>query len=235
LLPGISHIRFGEILDLDQINAKTAAVIIEVVQGEAGVRTAGKEYFERLREKCDETGALLIFDEIQTGYGRTGKFWAFEHYRVVPDILICAKGMGGGMPIGAFISSPAIMSVLRNDPVLGHITTFGGHPVCAAASLETLKIIREEKLYASVDEKAKLFVKHLKHPKIRGIRHMGLMMAVEFESFEVLKPIIDKAIKMGVLTDWFLNCNCSMRIAPPLVISNKEIKDACQILVDAFG
>jgi putrescine aminotransferase len=235
LLPGIKHIDFAKPEALDQIDSKTACVIIEVVQGEAGVRTAAREYFSLLRQRCNYLGALLIFDEIQTGYGRTGKFWAFEHYQIVPDILVCAKGMGGGMPIGAFISSPEIMKVLRNDPVLGHITTFGGHPVCAAASLETLNIILEERLFDQADKKAQLFKENLNHPQIKSIRNLGLMMAVEFESFEVLKPIIDKAIQLGVLTDWFLNCNNSMRIAPPLIISEEEILEACRIIKEAIN
>jgi putrescine aminotransferase len=234
LLPGISHINFGDITDLDKINKRTAAVVIEVVQGEAGIRTGSKEYFAALKERCIEMGALLICDEIQTGFGRTGKFWSFEHYPFEPDILLCAKGMGGGMPLGAFISSPEIMSVLRSEPVLGHITTFGGHPVCAAASLETLKTIMEERLCESVEDKARLFLKYLKHPRIKEIRHKGLMMAVEFESFDVLKPIIDKALTMGIITDWFLNCDNAMRIAPPLIISNEEISEACQILLEAI-
>ncbi len=234
LLPGINHIHFGNLNDLETINHRTAAVIVEVVQGEAGIRTANKNYFEKLKARCNEQGALLIFDEIQTGFGRTGKFWAFEHYQVSPDILLCAKGMGGGMPLGAFISSFEIMKVLRSNPILGHITTFGGHPVSAAASLETLKIIREERLFEKAEPKAKLFINLLKHPKIKNIRNLGLMMAVEFESFDILKPIIDKALTLGVLTDWFLHCNNSMRIAPPLIISNDEIHRACDIILKSI-
>ncbi len=235
LLPSIAHIQFGVEAELEKIDSQTAAIIIETVQGEAGVRIASKAYFQQLRKRCDETGTLLILDEIQCGFGRTGKFWAFEHYGIVPDILVCAKGMGGGMPLGAFISSAEIMKVLRNNPILGHITTFGGHPVSCAASLATLEIIQEEKLIDSVEEKAKLLLVKLQHPKIKEVRNIGLMMAVEFEDFETLKPMIDKAIENGVITDWFLFCDNSMRIAPPLTITKEEIEIACEILVASFS
>jgi putrescine aminotransferase len=235
LLPGIRHIGYNNPDDLSLISEKTAAVLIETIQGEAGVRIADKAYFKALRARCHETGTLLILDEIQAGFGRTGSFWAFEQYDIIPDIVVSAKGMGGGMPIGAFMASREIMSVLRNNPILGHISTFGGHPVSAAASLATLKIIREEKLYAQANEKAALFCQLLQHPQIKEIRHKGLLMAVEFESFEVLKPIIDCAIQKGLITDWFLYCNNSMRIAPPLTIREDEIRQACSIILEAIG
>lgn len=234
LPPGVSFLSFGETAELNQITRDTAGVIIEPIQGEAGVRVAESGFFQALRKRCTETGALLIFDEIQTGFGRTGKLWAHQHYGISPDILVCAKGMGGGMPIGVFISSSEIMSALRANPILGHITTFGGHPVSAAASLETLKTLREENLIEKADAKAERFIKRLDHPKIKEIRHKGLMMAVEFESFDILKPIIDKALQLGALTDWFLNCNNSMRIAPPLIISDEEIEEACDIIMEAI-
>lgn len=233
LLPGIRHFRFGEAEDLSLISKHTAAVIIETVQGEAGVRIASKAYFQALRKACDESGALLILDEIQSGFGRTGRFWAFEHYEIVPDIVVSAKGMGGGMPIGAFISSKAIMDSLKNNPILGHITTFGGHPVSAAASLATVGVLHNGSLIEEVDKKASLFKKLLVHPKIKGIRNKGLMMAVEFGSFDILKPVIDKAIELGVVTDWFLYCDDAMRIAPPLTITDDEIKEACDIILKA--
>lgn len=235
LLPGIRNIRFGELKDLEFINADTAAIILETVQGEAGVRIAEYGYFQALRKRCNETGTLLILDEIQAGFGRTGTFWAFEQFFIVPDILVCAKGMGGGMPIGAFIANKDVMGVFKNNPLLGHITTFGGHPVSAAASLATINVIREENLLAGVASKANLFKELLCHPKIKSIRHKGLMMAVEFESFEVLKPIIDRAIEKGVITDWFLFCDDAMRIAPPLTISEKEIREACRVILEAIG
>ena len=234
LLPGIKFIRFGNVDDLDHISEKTACFILETIQGEAGVRIADRSYFQAVSKKCAQTGTLLIVDEIQVGFGRTGKFWAFEHYDIVPDIVLTAKGMGGGMPIGAFIAAENIMTVLKNDPILGHITTFGGHPVCAAASLATLELIMEENLMKGVEGKAHLFKRLLVHPKIKGLRQFGLIMALEFESFEVLKPIIDQALELGVLTDWFLYCDSAMRIAPPLVITEHEINEGCQILLEAI-
>lgn len=235
LLPGISHIQYGNDQDLEKITGETAAVILETIQGEAGIRVAEKDYFLALRKKCDETGTLLILDEIQAGFGRTGKFWAFEHYGIVPDILVCAKGMGGGMPIGAFIANKEVMAVFKNNPLLGHITTFGGHPVSAAASLATVQILQKEKLIEQVEAKAELFKSLLIHPKIKSIRNKGLMMAVEFKSFEVLKPIIDRAIESGVITDWFLFCDDSMRIAPPLVITEEQIRESCAVILQAIN
>jgi putrescine aminotransferase len=234
LLPGIKHIVYGSFSDLEKITTDTASVIIETIQGEAGIRVACREYFKALRRRCDITGTLLILDEIQAGFGRTGKFWAFEHFEIVPDLLVCAKGMGGGMPIGAFIANKEVMGVFKNNPLLGHITTFGGHPVSAAASLATIQILLEEKLVEQVEAKSNLFKKLLVHPKIKGFRNKGLMMAVEFESFEVLKPIIDRAIELGVITDWFLFCDDSMRIAPPLVITEEQITEACTVLLKAI-
>lgn len=234
LLPGIKHIFYGSFSDLEKITSETAAVVIETIQGEAGIRIACREYFQALRKRCDETGTLLILDEIQAGFGRTGKFWALEHFEIVPDILVCAKGMGGGMPIGAFIANKEVMGVFKNNPLLGHITTFGGHPVSAAASLATIQILLEEKLIEQVEAKANLFKKLLVHPKINRFRNKGLMMALEFESFEVLKPIIDRAIELGVITDWFLFCDDSMRIAPPLIITEEQIRAACTVILRAI-
>lgn len=239
LLPDVRHIRFGKMEDLELITTKTAAIIIEVISGEAGVRVPDAAYHQALRARCTETGTLLVYDEIQTGFGRTGTFWAFEQFGVAPDILLCAKGMGGGMPIGAFISSKDIMSVFKNNPILGHITTFGGHPVSCASSLATLEVIHSEGLAESAVAKGQLIRDLLQHPSIKGIRGKGLMLAVEFESFEVLKPIIDRAILRakqgtGVITDWFLFCDNSMRIAPPLVITDDQIREACNIILEAI-
>ncbi|MEQ9438922.1 MAG: aspartate aminotransferase family protein [Cyclobacteriaceae bacterium] len=234
LLPGISHIRFNDPEDFALIDERTAAVIVETVQGEAGVRIADAGYFQALRQHCDAVGALLILDEIQAGFGRTGTFWAFEPYGIVPDMVLSAKGMGGGMPIGAFMASQEVMGVLKNNPILGHISTFGGHPVSAAASLATLRVIQDEKLLEQVPAKAELIKANLNHPAIREIRHRGLMMAVAFDSFEVLKPVIDRAIELGVLTDWFLYCDNAMRIAPPLTIQEGELEDACAIILQAI-
>jgi acetylornithine/succinyldiaminopimelate/putrescine aminotransferase len=235
LLPDVRHIRHNDFSDLQLITERTAAVIIETVQGEAGVRLPAQGYLPALRQRCTEVGALLILDEIQCGYGRTGSFWAFEQFGIAPDILVCAKGMGGGMPIGAFISSTEIMSGLKTDPILGHCTTFGGHPVSCAAALATLHIIQDENLVAGVTEKAARFRRQLLHPAIREVRGCGLLLAVEFESFAVLKPIIDYALAHeGILTDWFLFCDNSLRLAPPLIITDEEIDEACAALLRAI-
>ncbi|ARS37840.1 aspartate aminotransferase family protein [Pontibacter actiniarum] len=234
LLPDVRHIRFNHLPDLQDITTRTAAVIIETVQGEAGVRVATDGYLQHLRERCTEVGALLILDEIQNGFGRTGTFWAFEQFGIEPDILLCAKGMGGGMPIGAFIAPQEIMAAFKTDPILGHCTTFGGHPVSCAASLATLQTILEDKLLEGVARKAELFRELLVHPRIKELRQCGLMMAAEFESFEVLKAVIDRAILNGVLTDWFLFCDNSMRIAPPLVITEDEIREACAVILKSI-
>ncbi|TAH24901.1 MAG: aspartate aminotransferase family protein [Cytophagales bacterium] len=234
LLPNTRMIRLNQIEDLDYITKETACIVLETIQGEAGVRIPDTNYINALATKCKSTGTLLILDEIQTGFGRTGKFWAFEHFDIQPDILVCAKGMGGGMPIGAFISSKTIMNSLTENPVLGHITTFGGHPVSCVASLAVIEILREEKLIEQVACKAEKIKQLLHHPKIKSIRNMGLMMAVEFESYQILKPIIDQAIQLGVLTDWFLHCDNAMRIAPPLTITEQEIEEACLFLLNAI-
>lgn len=234
LLPDTHLIHFGSMEDLATIDQDTAAVIIETVQGEAGVRQANTEYFMALSNRCRSVGALLILDEIQCGFGRTGKFWAFEHYGIIPDILLCAKGMGGGMPIGAFISSKAIMHDLTHDPMLGHITTFGGHPVSAAASLATIQVLQNSGLIDEVTDKEKAFLSLLKHSQIKEVRSKGLLMAVEFESFELLDKIIYQLLEDGILSDWFLFCDHSMRIAPPLTITTLEIKMACNKILQAI-
>ena len=234
LLPMVHHVEFGNIDDLDHIDENTAAVVVETIQGEAGVRFSNKDYFHNLRRRCTEKGALLILDEIQCGFGRTGSFWAFEKYGIVPDIVVSAKGMGGGMPIGCFVSNKEVMNNFTFNPVLGHITTFGGHPVSAAASLATINVINNEKLLYGVERKENLFHKLLKHPKIKEVRSVGLMMAVQFEDYNQLKPIIDKAIELGVITDWFLFNDSSMRIAPPLTITESEIEKACKLILEAI-
>lgn len=231
LLPDIRFINFNVIADLDLITERTAAVFMETVQGEAGLRTADKAYFEALRAKCTATGTLLVLDEIQCGFGRTGKMFGFEHYGIAPDILLLAKGIGGGMPIGAFISSTEIMRALATNPILGHLTTFGGHPVSCAAGLATLQTIQKENIVDGVTEKGELFKKLLVHPAIKEVRGKGLMMAIEFENFEINKKIIDACIADGVISDWFLHCSNSMRVAPPLIITNEEIKYACEVIL----
>lgn len=234
LLPMIKHIHYGSYSDIEQITERTACVLIETIQGEAGVRIACSNYFQQLAQRCKEKGALLILDEIQAGFGRTGKLWAFEHFGIVPDILVLAKGMGGGMPIGAFIANREIMQVFMEKPALGHITTFGGHPVCAAAAKATLEVILEENLPEKAEQKADLFLKQLKHPRIKQVRNKGLMIAVEFESVTLVKKIIEKALQKGVITDWFLFCDTAIRIAPPLTITETEITIACQAILQAI-
>ncbi|MES2447949.1 MAG: aspartate aminotransferase family protein [Bacteroidota bacterium] len=231
LLPDVQFIEFNLLADLAKITTKTAAVFIETIQGEAGIRIPDESYLKALRAKCNETGTLLVLDEIQCGFGRTGKMFGFEHFGIVPDILLLAKGIGGGMPIGAFISSEEIMSVFSENPILGHITTFGGHPVSCAAGLATLKTIVDEDLVKDVAAKGELFKNLLKHPAIREVRGKGLMLAAEFESYPILKQIIDGCIEDGIITDWFLHCSNSMRIAPPLIITEDEIRAACEIIL----
>lgn len=230
LLPGIGFLNLNDESQLNLITEKTAAVILETIQGEAGIRVPDKSYFKKLRERCTQTGTLLILDEIQTGFGRTGKLFCFEHYDLVPDILLVAKGMGGGMPIGAFISYKEIMDCLKENPILGHITTFGGHPVSCAAGLASLQFIIENKLYETVQEKEALFRKHLQHPKIKEIRGIGFMLCIQLDSFDHVEKISSLCVKEGLIIDWFLHCETAMRIAPPLTITEDEIIHACNII-----
>jgi acetylornithine/succinyldiaminopimelate/putrescine aminotransferase len=234
LLAGIDFIRFNEPADLQTITEETACVIIETVQGEAGVRVPDKAYMMALRERCTQTGTLLIMDEIQAALGRTGKLFAFEHFDIVPDILLMAKALGGGMPVGAFISSNNIMGALKENPILGHITTFGGHPVCCAAGLAALEVLLIDDLIAKVGAKEPLFRQLLVHPAIREVRGKGLMLAVELKSFAFNKKVIDRCIENGVVVDWFLHCSNSMRIAPPLIITEDEIRKACDVILEAI-
>lgn len=234
LLPDTRRIRYNATEDLQLITERTACVIVETIQGEAGAIVPQNNFLKQLRDRCDETGALLVADEIQCGFGRTGRLFAFEHYHFIPDILCLAKGMGGGMPIGAFVSSKKIMSSFTNNPVLGHITTFGGHPVCCAAALAAFNVLLEEKLAESVQEKEALFRSLLIHPLIRSVRGKGLLLALEFDSYAQNKKIIDKCIAAGVITDWFLFNDHSMRIAPPLTISREEIRAACTVILKSI-
>ncbi|MFD0765610.1 aspartate aminotransferase family protein [Mucilaginibacter lutimaris] len=234
LLPGVSFIDLNNLPQLELITEQTACVILETIQGEAGIRVPDVAYMHALRKRCTDVGALLILDEIQAAFGRTGKLFAFEHFDIVPDILLLAKALGGGMPVGAFVSSVNIMSAFKENPILGHITTFGGHPVCCAAGLAALDVLLSEKLIDQVAEKEAIIRKHLIHPAIKRIRGKGLMLAVEFESFELNKKIIDTCIENGVITDWFLHCNNSMRLAPPLVITDQQLIHACNIINNAI-
>lgn len=234
LLPEIDFIEYNNLLDLDTITEKTAAVIVEAIQGEAGVRVPMAAYMQALRARCTAVGALLIFDEIQTGFGRTGKLFAFEHFDVVPDILMLAKGIGGGMPLGAFVAPKHIMDVIKANPMLGHITTFGGHPVSCAAALASLDVILEEKLIEDVERKAKLFRQELAHPKIKEIRGLGLMMCLQVENFDQVYSVSKYCADLGVMIDWYLHCETALRVAPPLTISDDEILEACQVICTAI-
>ncbi len=231
LLPDTFQIDFNDERSLDSIDSKTACVIIEPVQGEAGVIYPENGYLEKLRDRCDSTGALLIFDEIQTAFGRTGHMFAIDRFGVVPDILLLAKALGGGMPLGAFISSQEIMSSLMANPPLGHITTFGGHPVSCAAGLASLNIIIEEKLAEEGILKSKQIKKELRHPLISDVRGEGLFIAVQLIDREYVKHIIKNAPDFGLILDYFLFCNDAFRLAPPLIISKDEISQACGRLI----
>jgi len=234
LLPDVKFIDFNNSSDLSKITERTACFIIEVIQGDAGVRIPDMEYMKALRRRCTEVGALLIIDEIQTGFGRTGTFWAFEQYDIVPDILTMAKAMGGGLPIGCFAASKSLMSFLTHDPMLGHITTFGGNPVSCAASLATVEVIQEENLLATVEQKGRLFETLLSNHHIKEIRRSGLMFAIEFEDFETVQKIVEYCLDKGVICFWFLSCPHAFRIAPPLTISEAEIKKACQVITEGI-
>lgn len=223
LLPEIKIVEFNDLKSVEAISSKTAAVIIEPIQGEAGIRKASKTFMEALRKKCDEHCVLLIFDEIQSGFGRTGKLLAFEHDNVVPDVLLVAKGMGGGLPIGAFIASQTLMSCLTKNPVLGHINTFGGNAVCVAAAQATLDVIVSEKLSAKALEIEKIILENLKHPLIKEIRICGALGAIEFGDEALNMKVIKACLESGIITDWFLFCPTALRIAPPLVIENEEL------------
>lgn len=235
LLPESFSVRLDNYDDLEKITNSVAAIFLETIQGEAGIRVPSNKYMKALRERCTKVGALLILDEIQCGFGRSGKMFAFEHFNIQPDILLIAKGMGGGMPIGAFIASKELMSVLSHDPILGHITTFGGHPVSCAAGSACLRVIQEEMLIESVEEKEKLFRKLLTNEKIIEIRGKGLMLAVQLRDSDQLFPAIDRCIENGIVTDWFLFCDSAMRIAPPLTITNEEIEEACRIINESIS
>ncbi len=234
LLPGISHIHFNEEADLAKITEKTACVIVETVKAESGVTVPQNGYLKKLRARCTDVGALLILDEIQVGYGRTGTLFAFEQYGIAPDVLLLAKGMGGGMPIGAFVSSKEMMSVFMDNPFLGHITTFGGHPVVCAAALATLRELLAQPYIKDVKHKEQLFLDRLKHPKIKEIRSAGFLMAVELGSFDLVKQVIANCVELGLVTDWFLFNDECLRIAPPLLISEEEIDIACRIVLEAI-
>lgn len=231
LLPDVRAIEFNDVEALSAITERTACVLVEPVQGEAGVRLPQPGYLEALRRRCDQTGTLLIFDEIQTGMGRTGAMFASLKYGVTPDIVCLAKAFGGGMPLGAFVARHEVMDTLQHDPVLGHITTFGGHPVCCAAGLAALTYLQENRLVEQVEQKGALFEALLSdHPTVREIRRAGLLLAVELGRSEPLYQIMELFKEAGILSDWFLYCDTAFRISPPLTISEDEIRDSARII-----
>jgi len=234
LLPDILHLTYNDFASLDFITDQTACVITETVQAEAGVKPPAAAWMQALRKKSEATGTLLVLDEIQTGFGRTGTLWGFEQFAIVPDIILLGKALGGGMPLGAFITDKKRMDALTQNPVLGHITTFGGHPVCCAAGMAAMKALLEEDMMAAVKQKEKLFRSLLVHPAIQNIYSHGLWLAVEFDSFDTNKKVIDACIANGVLTDWFLFAANCLRISPPLIITEGEIRKACSVIVAAI-
>lgn len=235
LLPGISHLDYGSEEAIASVTTQTACVMVEPVQAEAGVIKPPAGWLQALRKKCSEVGALLVFDEVQTGFGRTGSLWAFEHAGVIPDILLLGKALGGGLPLGAFIADTVLMNQLSDNPVLGHITTFGGHPLCCAAGNAAFGALLEEGMLHDIKKKEALFLQLLRHPSIRQVRSAGLWLSVEFDSFETNKRVIDQCIANGVLTDWFLFASRCLRISPPLVITEEQIRKACDIIHNAIG
>ena len=235
LLPGINFINYNDQNDLDLITKETACVFVEMVQSEAGYVVGEPLFLKALENKCKETGALLVVDEIQTGMGRTGKMFAFEHYELNPDIVLLAKGLGGGMPIGCFIANKDVMHVFSENPVLGHLTTFGGHPVNCAAAIATVEEIIGKKMMENIAKKENLFRKYLVHPHIVSIQGKGLMLSVDLGSEQRVQNVIAYCLEKGVILDWFLFNSHSLRIAPPLIITPGEIKKVCNIIVEALG
>lgn len=228
LLPDTLLLNYNCFDDLQQITERTACVVAETVQAEAGVLVPKDNWLTALRERCTATGTLLVLDEIQCAFGRNGKLFSFEQFKVVPDILLLGKALGGGMPLGAFVANKKMMDALSHHPVLGHINTFGGHPVSCAAGLAALKALLEERLLEAVPKKEQLFLSLLQHPHIKAVRSCGLMLAVEFVDFDFNKKVIDALIEQGVFTDWFLFASNCLRIVPPLVITEQEIIAACE-------
>ena len=239
LLPDVLHLEYNSFESLDSITEQTACVIAETVQAEAGIIAPSQEWITALRQKCTDTGTLLILDEIQAGFGRTGKLWGFENFNIVPDVLLLGKALGGGMPLGAFIADKRLMDCFTKNPVLGHITTFGGHPVCCAAGMAAMKALLDEGMIMAVKQKEELFRSLLVHPpgvghssKIKAVRSYGLWMAVEFDSFETTKKVIDSCIEKGVMTDWFLFAANCLRVSPPLTITEDQIRKSCGIIIE---
>lgn len=235
LLPDVRFMQLNQWDDLEMITNKTAAVILETIQGDAGVRLPNEFYLKALRDKCNQTGTLLILDEIQCGMGRTGKMWAFEHFDIVPDILTSGKALGAGMPIGALICAHELMSKFSVNPMLGHITTFGGHPVVCASAAAGLQYTRENKLLTEIDEKANLFHQLLVHDQIVEVRQLGLMLAIELKDEEQVKQVVLKGLEKGIILFWFLSTPTAFRLAPPITISQSEIKQACSTIIELLN
>lgn len=234
LMPSVRHIEFNSLDSLHKISAGTACVIVEPVQGEAGIVLPSEAFLSLLRERCSETGTLLVFDEIQTGFGRTGKLFAMDLFGVTPDIALFAKGFGGGLPLGAFVASEEIMNSLSTNPPLGHITTFGGHPLSCAAGLASLKLVKDNSILDNVNITGELFRRLLQHRAIKEVRGTGLLIAAELESPQMVKRLIAKAMEKGVITDWFLFNEKCFRISPPLIISEDETRHACNVLLESL-
>ena len=235
LLPDTMQLRYNNLDDLEKITERTACVVAETVQAEAGVLVPQNGWLSALRKRCSKTGTLLVLDEIQCAFGRNGTLFSFEQFDVVPDILLLGKALGGGMPLGAFVADKKIMDTLSHHPVLGHINTFGGHPVSCAAGLAAFRVLLEEGLIDTVKEKGQLFQSLLVHPSIKAVRTCGLMIAVEFENYDFNKKVIDAVIEHGVFTDWFLFASNCFRIVPPLVITTNEIKSACHTIIEVLN
>jgi acetylornithine/N-succinyldiaminopimelate aminotransferase len=234
LLPDILHLQYNSFESLNHITHRTACVIAETVQAEAGVKAPSVEWMQALRNKCTVTGTMLVLDEIQTGFGRTGKLWGFQHFDIVPDIILLGKALGGGLPLGAFIADKNCMLSLTENPILGHLTTFGGHPLSCAAGMAAMQALLDEKIVDEIAAKQKLFSSLLVHSKIKSVSTFGLWFSLQFDSFETNKKIIDRCIARGVLTDWFLFAADSLRLSPPLTITEADIRKACSVILDCI-
>jgi acetylornithine/N-succinyldiaminopimelate aminotransferase len=234
LIPAVKQLEFNSQDSVDEISRETACVLIEPIQSEAGVILPEEDFLEKVRSKCSEMGAMLIFDEVQTGFGRTGNLFAMDYFGVIPDIVVFAKGFGGGFPLGAFVSSKEIMSSLLNNPVLGHITTFGGHPVSCSAGLASVEFITRNNLVSNALKTGNLFKKLLVHSSIKSVRGVGLLMAMELENAGIVRQVISKSADKGLVTDFFLFNDKCIRISPPLVITEEETEFACNILLEAL-
>lgn len=235
LLPDVAHIRFNDPDDLELITTEAAGVVVEPIQGDAGVRIPDPDWMRALRQRCTDVGALLVFDEVQTGFGRAGRLFAFEHFGVVPDVLVLGKALGGGLPMGAFISSRDRMALFTHDPVLGHITTFGGHPLPCVAGLAALEALQDEAMLGNARRAGALFKELLVHPRIEDVRGEGLMLAVDLGDAALVQRVVHGCLAQGVLGFWFLSCPTAFRIAPPLVITEEEVRKACGVVMECLS